>query len=114
MRKLAGMLAGLALLAAATGAQAAALSADDILGKWCGETTNYVFARNALTVTWHDRNDRRVLGIRKYDFSEEWINVIFDDGANTVFAEFSADGRRMAQQPNTHGDKGPRRPFRRC
>ncbi len=114
MRKLAGMLVGLALVAMVTGAQAAKLNEDDIFGKWCGQTTNYVFTRNSLTVTWHNSSDRRVLRIRKYDFSDQWIDVVYDDGGNTIFGEFSADGRRMAQQPNTHGDKGPRRSFRRC
>ena len=113
MRKLDGMLAALALIATVTCAQAAKLNEDDILGKWCGETTNYVFTRGSLTVTWHNKN-RRVLRIRKIDFSEDEIDVQWRDGGNTVFGEFSDDGRRMAQQPNTSGDMGPRRPFRRC
>ena len=41
-----------------------------------------------------------MLRIRKYDFSDEWVDVTYDDGGNTVFGEFSADGRRMAQQPS--------------
>ena len=114
MRKLSGILVALALVAMAASAQAAKLNEDDILGKWCGETTNYVFTRDRLTVTWHDNNNRRVLRIRKMEFSEDWVDITWTDGGNTVFGEFSADGRRMAQQANTHGDRGPHRAFRRC
>ncbi len=109
-----GLALGLVLLAMPSVAKADKLNYEDILGKWCGETTNYVFSRASLIVTWHDSNDRRVLRIRRYEFSDDWINVIYRDDGNTVFSEFSADGRRMAQQANTHGDKGPRRPYRRC
>lgn len=96
------------------GAQARDLAYSDIAGTWCGDTTNYRFTRNNLKVTFHSDKSNRVLKIRKYEFGESWINVIYKDGGNTVFAEFDRDGRTMAQQPNTGGDKGPRRPYRRC
>lgn len=98
----------------AEGAHARDLAYSDIAGTWCGDTTNCRFTRNNLKVTFRANKSNRVLKIKKYEFSETWINVIYADGGNTAFAEFGRDGRTMAQQPNTGGDKGPRRPFRRC
>jgi hypothetical protein len=105
--------AAIAITLATSGAQARDLTYSDILGTWCGGVSNYRFTRQALTVTWKSDNAKRVLRIKKYEFSDHWINVIWADKGNTVFGEFSSDGT-MAQQPNTEGDKGPRRPFHRC
>jgi hypothetical protein len=101
-------------MAVSSGAQAAKLSYGNILGNWCGDVTDYSFTRTSLTVTFHSDKSTRVWKIKSYEFSDTWINVNWSFGGNTVFAEFSDDGLRMAQQANTGGDKGPRRPFRRC
>lgn len=115
MRKLClGALVVAMAIAAANGAQARKLDYSDILGSWCGDTSKYVFTRNALTVTWYGSADRRVLRIKEWAFTDRWINVKWQPKGNTVFSEFSRDGRTMAQQPNTSGDMGPRRLFRRC
>jgi hypothetical protein len=113
MRKL---LLGLtiALALGTANAQARKLAFPDISGKWCGEITDYTFARTALTVHFHNGSKKRVWKVKKYDFSDTWINVVWGFGGNTVFGEFSENGKAMAQQPNTSGDKGPRRPFHRC
>ena len=101
-------------MAAASGAQARNLGYSDILGTWCGDKSKYVFTRRSLTVTWYGESGRRVLPINEYVFSKTWINVKWKPKGNTVFAEFSKNGRIMSQQPNTRGDMGPRRPFHRC
>jgi hypothetical protein len=43
-----------------------------------------------------------------------WIEMQWKAGGNTVFMDFSADKREMAQTANVSGDKGPRRVFKRC
>jgi len=103
-----------AMLLASSAAHARKLTQSDILGTWCGNEAKYVFTREALTVTWYGKADRRVLPINSWDFSDTWINVIWSPGHNTVFGEFSTDDRSMAQLANTKGDMGPRRPFHRC
>jgi hypothetical protein len=65
-------------------------------------------------VTWMGKSGNRVLPIAAWEFSDNWINVKWKPKGNTVFSEFSADSKTMAQRPNTTGDMGPRRPFHRC
>ncbi len=94
--------------------EAAALAFKDISGKWCGLTTNYVFSRNSLTVTFHDRSPTRKFEVTSYDYLGDTIKMHWVSKGEklfTDFSEFSADNRTMAQQKN---DAGPRRPFRRC
>ena len=115
MRKLwLGVVAVAVLTASASGAQARKLSYSNILGTWCGDKSKYLFTRNALTVTWFGSSERRVLRIKEWAFSDKWVNVKWQPKGNTVFGDFSTNGRAMAQQPNTTGDMGPRRVFHRC
>ena len=86
---------------------------EDIVGQWCGDVTDYVFAPNTLTVKFHDDRPANMFKITKYTYTNDtvridWLNA---DGKEsvTVFAEFS--GKAMAQQEN---DDKPRRPFHRC
>jgi hypothetical protein len=106
------------------GGCAAELSVDDLLGKWCGPTIDYVFTRERLTVLPHDGSAPRVLPIRKFALNsgEGSIKVYWDikrrdlveEDISTVFYEFDPDHHNMAQQANTTGDKGARRAFHRC
>ena len=109
---------GLALWAvsvsASTPAAARDLTIEDILGRWCGDTTNYQFARDRLTVTFHNGSPRRVLTIERVEGSPDWLDVHWENAGNTVFTDFSDDKRVMHQAANTSGDNGPRRRFRRC
>lgn len=115
MRKLwLGALVAAVAMTATSEAYARKLRYSDILGTWCGDNSKYVFTRQALTVTWTHQSGHRVLPVKEWVFSETWINVKWKPKGNTVFAEFSKDGRTMAQRPNTTGDMGPRRPFHRC
>jgi hypothetical protein len=96
-------------------APAAALSFSDLSGKWCGETTNYTFSRNQLTVTFHNGAPTRRFKVDSYDMLDDTIKMHWVDGKGekvfTDFSEFSRDRTYMAQQKN---EVGPRRPFRRC
>jgi len=112
-----GLLALIVVIAVASSAQARALSHTDILGRWCGDTADYDFSPQSLTVTLHSGNAPRPLRVERYEFSETWVVIWWErDGKllNTAFAEFSADRRTMVQLANTSGDYGPRRLFRRC
>ena len=115
----------LALLSAsvfsADGARADALSLNDLLGTWCGSTADYVFARDRLTVLFHDGSAPRVLPIRKLDVRESEIKVYWDikrsdlaeDDIATTFYDFDDARQNMAQMANRSGDMGPRIPFHR-
>jgi hypothetical protein len=89
-------------------------SFERIAGKWCGTTTNYIFAQNSLTVDFLNGSPAKQYEVTGYDYVRgmvvmHWIN----DGETlyTEFSEFSADGRDMAQLKSK---VGPRRPFHRC
>ena len=86
----------------------------DIAGQWCGETTDYVFAPNSLTVKFHDSRPAETFKITKYTYDKngvriDWLNSA-GKGAVTVFGEFIGNAT-MVQQQN---DRGPRRSFKRC
>jgi hypothetical protein len=101
-------------VSASTPAAARDLTIEDLLGRWCGDTTNYRFSRDRLTVSFHNGGNSRVLEIERVDGTEEWIDVHWIGAGNTVFTDFSDDKRVMYQAANTSGDNGPRRRFRRC
>ena len=101
------------------GQAAEALTADVLLGRWCGDTTNYIFTGTELTVQFHT-GGTRVLRIDHIKTGDGWIDVHWEgkrpDGSsnNTVFTDFSPERDVMFQAANVGGDKGPRRRFRRC
>ncbi len=105
---------------AAAAATAQRLSADVLLGKWCGETADYLFTRKKLTVLRPDGSTRE-MPIARFVTGPDWIQVYWlglpptnGVAANTLFNEFSPDRRTMNQQRQDIGDKGPLRIFRRC
>ena len=111
---------------ATTGESAAALSYDNILGKWCGLASNPnpsidLFTRDALTVTFPSRTV--VLKIDHYNFSDSTVIMHYFAAApergstpgqqvlNVTFENFSSDGQTMDQRPN---EQGGRYRFKRC
>jgi len=101
-------------------AMAQRLPAGLLLGKWCGETADYVFTRQKLTVLKTD-GSTRVLLIARIVTGPDWISVYWQDmpqvngvDANTLFEHFSPDRQTMNQARQNIGDKGPLRIFRRC
>ena len=106
------LLAAVAFLLSADIADA--MTYKNIAGQWCGETTDYVFAPNSLTVKFHDGRPAKTFKITKYAYDNDdvridWLNSAGKD-AVTVFAEFVGNAT-MVQQQN---DRGPRRSFKRC
>lgn len=91
-----------------------ALSPGDMVGRWCGETANYVFSPERLIVTTLSDNSKRIMEVDKVNVGKNWVEYVWKYGGNTVFSEFSADKQKMTQAANRGRDKGPRRDFRRC
>jgi hypothetical protein len=105
----------LAFVVAVTPAAAGNLAIDDLLGRWCGDTTSYTFTRSKLIVEFYSGQPDRILDIDRLETSETWINVFWKPPyVNTIFSRFSPDKREMFQDANTSGDRGPERRFRRC
>jgi hypothetical protein len=102
-------------------ARADALSVDSLLGRWCSDRADYDFARERLTVHFHD-GGQRVLPIRSFKVGGAEIKVYWDmkrqgvpdEDVATIFVDFDVARATMAQAPNTSGDMGPRIPFHRC
>jgi hypothetical protein len=112
-RILVAMTIAVALITAMRSADAFEFS--DIEGKWCGDTSIYTFTRRQLIVTFYDRTPTRRYEITNYEYGDDMIKVLWlRDGEElyTLFGNFR--GERMTQLPQTTGDKGPRREFRRC
>ena len=104
----------IAALAVAAIRPAAALTFEDISGKWCGSVSSYTFTPGKLIVLLYSDNSRREYKINDYEYEEGAITVNWErDGEKlfTKFSEFSGDARFMAQQQN---NAGPRREFKRC
>jgi hypothetical protein len=103
-----------AALAIGASREAAALSFDDIVGKWCGSVSSYTFTQSRLIVVLYADNSRREYKVDDYQYEDDAITVNWQrdgDKLFTKFSEFSRDDKFMAQQPN---DAGPRREFKRC
>jgi hypothetical protein len=92
-----------------------ALGESDLLGNWCGSESNYSFTRKVMIVTRPTSSDKLVFDIVAIEPREGRIAVSWQraDGkvVRTEFADFSGDGKRMVQLPNSGG---PRREFKRC
>lgn len=93
---------------------AAALSFEDISGKWCGSVSSYTFTPGKLIVLLYADNARYEYKIDDYEYEGDSITVNWVRNGEklfTKFSEFSRDDRFMAQQQN---NAGPRREFKRC
>jgi hypothetical protein len=98
---------------------AANLAIDDIVGRWCGTESNYTLTRTQLAVVRLDGKALKsgpVLQIAKVEGTSDQIHVFWlpERPGNSTLFELAADKRRLVQMPQTEGDKGPRREFRRC
>jgi hypothetical protein len=91
----------------------------DILGRWCGDTSTYVFSRSELSVTlFSGRTPKHgpVLKIAGVESKGSHINVQWkpEKPGNSTDFELSDNRRELVQIQQTKGDKGPRRVFHRC
>ena len=112
-------LAATALLVASEGKTQNALTANTLMGRWCGDVSAYTFTRDKLTVTFFDGRPQSILRIKTFKINNNVLTVVWDprDGDKTDFTEFTATS--MVQPPTTGGDiknrsPGPRRAFHRC
>jgi hypothetical protein len=104
----------MAAIAISAGQPAAAMTFEDIAGKWCGSVSSYTFTPGKLIVVLYDGNQRYEYKIDDYEYEEGTITVNWQRNGEklfTKFSEFSGDDRFMAQQQN---NAGPRREFKRC
>jgi hypothetical protein len=104
------------IVALAIGAQrpAAALTFNEISGKWCGSVSSYTFTPAKLIVILYSDKSRREYTIDDYQYADDIITVNWvRDGEKlfTKFSEFSGDDKFMIQLQN---NAGPRREFKRC
>ncbi len=112
-----GEMAGVA--AKSGDAPVADVTIDDMVGRWCGEHSNYTFSRTDMVVT--------PLGNWQLTHAPHWtIDRVAADGnqievfwkpakpGNSTAFELRDDGDTLIQLPQTAGDKGPRRVFHRC
>jgi hypothetical protein len=101
-------------LAMGAAGPAAALSFDDISGKWCGSVSSYTFTPSKLIVILYSDMSRREYKIDDYQYEAGSVTVNWVRNGEklfTKFSEFSGDDKIMAQQQN---NAGPRREFKRC
>jgi hypothetical protein len=118
------LLALLPLFFAANASSAAEVSFDDLVGRWCGEITDYKFSKDTLDVTFH-KGGSKMLKIAKVtvrndqSINIDWVGERADATTNNTIFRLEGD-RTLIQLPNVddsgkpEGDKGPRREFHRC
>ncbi len=91
----------------------------DLVGRWCGDKTNYTFSRTDMIVTPLGSSQLTHpphWDIDKVEAKDNQIQVFWKPakpGNSTAF-ELSGNRRTLTQLPQTEGDKGPRRVFHRC
>ena len=120
MQTVAKMVLGVAMVTLVSHEAAARnITIGDIVGRWCGDKLTYTFSRTDMIV--------RVLDNRDLKHPPHWlIDKVEADGnritmfwkpagpANSTGFELSGNKRTLIQQPQSEGDKGPRRVFHRC
>jgi hypothetical protein len=98
---------------------AADLSIDDLVGRWCGDTSQYKFTRTQLNVTLLNGKKPKhgpVLEILRVDVKADKIELSWkpDRRGNSTAFKLSTDKQQLIQQSESEGDKGPKRIFKRC
>ena len=90
----------------------------DIVGRWCGDKLNYTFSRTDMIVTVLDDRDLKHPPhwfIDKVEADGNRITVFWKPAGPGNSTGFELSGKRtLIQQPQSEGDKGPRRVFHRC
>jgi len=89
----------------------------DIVGRWCGDQLSYTFSRTDMIVTTNKelKHPPHWL-IDKVEPNGNQIVVFWKPArpGNSTGFELSGNKRTLVQQPQSEGDKGPRRVFHRC
>jgi hypothetical protein len=66
--------AATALMVASEGKTKNALTADTLMGRWCGDISAYTFTRDKLTVTFFNDRPQSVLRIKAFKINNDIIN----------------------------------------
>jgi len=98
---------------------AADVEFDDLIGRWCGETSTYVFSRSQLAVTLTSGKTPKhgpKLQIAGASAKGSRVTVKWkpEKPGNSTEFDLSDNRRELVQVQQTKGDKGPRRVFHRC
>lgn len=120
VQSIAKMLLGVGIAALVSQAAAARdVTVGDLVGRWCGDKTNYTFSRTDMVVTPLGNSQLTHpphWAIDKVEANGSQIQVFWKParpGNSTAF-ELGGNRRTLIQLPQTQGDKGPRRIFHRC
>jgi hypothetical protein len=120
MRTAAKMVLGVAMATLVSHVAAARnITIGDIVGRWCGDKLTYTFSRTDMIVTVLDNRDLKHPPhwlIDKVEADGNRITVFWKPArpGNSTGFELSGNKRTLTQQPQSEGDKGPRRMFHRC
>jgi hypothetical protein len=98
---------------------AADVEFDDLIGRWCGDTSTYVFSRSQLAVTLTSGKTPKhgpKLQIAGVSAKGSRVTVKWkpEKPGNSTEFELSDKRRELVQVQQTKGDKGSRRVFHRC
>jgi hypothetical protein len=97
---------------------ATAATLDELAGRWCGRKLEYTFTHDQLSVTSLRGGNLRhgtTLQIVGSKPITNGVRVIWHDASGTEFwTNFEVSGDALIQLPQSKGDKGPRRVYRRC
>ncbi|MGH6673082.1 MAG: hypothetical protein ACRECV_14065 [Xanthobacteraceae bacterium] len=97
---------------------AGAVTLKDLVGRWCGQKTNYTFSLAGMIVT--------PVGKVNLTHAPHWVIDKVETSGNNIMVfwvparqgnstAFELTNKRtLVQQPQTTGDKGPQRVFHRC
>ncbi len=96
--------------------EAAEVSFEELLGRWCGQQSDYVFSPKQLTITFVPGGQTRVLEIAKVKTTGERISVYWKPEHPKGYTTFmlTTGGQLLVQLANEGGDKGPQRKFIKC
>lgn len=91
-------------------------SNSELLGRWCGNQSNYLFSPKQLTITFVPGGQTRILEIAKVKATDERISVYWKPEHPKRFTTFmlTNGGQLLIQLANKGGDSGPQRKFIKC
>jgi hypothetical protein len=115
-------------LSEAATAPAPAMTYDDIVGSWCGDSANphwgnYLFAHDTVTITHLPGKKQTVLQVDRYEFTDKAVtlhywaatgrgNIPGDKPFTVQFGHFGSDNKTMVQEPDDTRGKPYR--YTRC
>jgi hypothetical protein len=119
-----------AMIFVVTAQSGGTLSYNNILGKWCGVSTNpnltnMLFARDTLTITHLPQNTTTVFAVDHYEFTDTMVKLHYRASGTALtpvpskeifradYSDFSSDGKTMSQPAIPNINRGAYH-FMRC